>query len=109
MSDWMLPPEGSRDPHLPELNADRLRAGARNLDDYRLAEHLAVAAARRDVAAGFGYPGIAESWNAAVCAFAEVRDERARTRHAFDRLSEQMQGMTVMPMTPEETDTAWPD
>ena len=69
---------------LPEVDLDKLRVGARLLDDYRLDELIAVYAARRNVAAAHVLPSVADTWNNALVALAEVRDERTRTRRDFE-------------------------
>jgi hypothetical protein len=92
-------------PFLPNLGG--LQRAARDLDDYRLAEQLAVAVARRDAAAAHGYHGIAATWQEAAEALAQVRDERRRTRAEF---TDVVSSVHVRPLTAEElADVAWPD
>lgn len=53
-----------------------MRSAAQGLSDYDLDVHIAVAAARRNVAAAHGYAKTADEWQDMLLACDDVRRER---------------------------------
>lgn len=70
-----------------EQQMEVVRRGALDLDAWSLDEQLAVAAARRDVAAAHGKAIAAEMWNNIAIEFADIRKARADFARELDALT----------------------
>lgn len=92
-----------------EIQVENLRRTAAGLSDHQLDEHLAVAVAKRDVAAAHKLHAAAAAWQELALALDDVR--RARTQHA--REIEELTGpppLVWRPLTAEElAESTFPD
>ncbi len=90
-----------------EVIVEGMRRAARGVDDFDLDTQIAVAAARRDVAAAHGVHTLAAMWQRVLLGFDDVRRERAANRRTVEEMLSPVQ---VRPLTPEELDEVeWDD
>lgn len=87
-------------PESTEGLIEGLRRSAALAGDYELDEHLAVAIARRDVAAAHGRHATAKTWHETALALEEVR--RTRTEMAREVAALTAPPLMVRPLTAEE-------
>lgn len=104
MSEYDDQPAPSLEVAFEGIRRDAIEASPRDLD-----EHLAVAVARRDVAAAHGLSLVAELWND----LAIMLDDMRSARLGVAREIEEMAGpapAVVRPLTAEElAECEWPD
>lgn len=87
-------------PESVETQVERIRRNAGGLSDYHLDEQLAVAVARRDVAAAHGLSAAAAAWQDVTLALDEVRRMRAEAGREIEDLTSPVR--VLRPLTAEE-------
>lgn len=87
-------------PESMEALTERLRRSAAFAADYELDEHLAVAIARRDVAAVHGRHSAAAAWQETALALEDVRRTRAEVAREVALLT--APPLTIRPLSAEE-------
>ena len=87
-------------PESIETQVERIRRDAGGLSDFHLDEQLAVAVARRDVAAAHRLSIAAAAWQDVALALADVRQMRADAGRELEDLMSPVQ--VLRPLTPEE-------
>lgn len=87
-------------PESVETQVERIRRNAGGLSDYHLDEQLAVAMARRNVAAAHRLSITAAAWQDVALALEEVRRMRAEAGREIEALTSPVR--VLRPLTPEE-------
>jgi hypothetical protein len=95
-------------PESIEAQVERIRRTSGGLTAYHLDEQVAVALARRDVAAAHGQAAVAAAWHDALLALADVRRMRADAAREIEDLTSPVR--VLRPLTPEElAESEWDD